>query len=161
MKVNRVAALAVACVYVAVALGAVASVQPVLGDSEFFDDGGGSDGAWGWRPPNRDSFGASDGIGRGGSDYADNYGSGNGPFGGGDGPFGGGRMAGRTGLLGFLVSLISGSTGMVGNQRNRSATALMNLQKSPSKGGAGSGNSPDSRGRIRPPSGSSNFFDAP
>jgi len=151
---------------VAVAYGAFAATSPVLADNEF-DGGahGGSDGAWGWNPPNHDRFGSGDGPGRGGFfDGADDYGSGGGPFGG-----GGGALAGRMGLFAFLVSLITGNSGLVGPQRDRAGFAMMNLMMADSQSqGDGSnsngdpGGSDDGRkppGRIEAPN--EDIFDAP
>jgi len=156
MKTRKIVSLCIALVY-----GFFAAASPVLADNEFDGNiGGGSDGAWGWNPPNHDRFGSGDGIG-GGSSFngADDYGSGNGPFGG-----GGSQLAGRMGLFAFLIALISGRNGMVGEQRDRASFGIMNLMTADSSssngGGAGRGGQnrqPD--GRITVPG--DNFIDQP
>lgn len=163
MKTRKIASFCIAVAY-----GLVAVASPVLADNEF-DGGahGGSDGAWGWNPPNHDRFGSNDGMGRGGFfEGADDYGSG-----GNGGPFGNGgsAFAGRMGLFALLISLISGNNGLVGPQRDRAGFAVMNLMTADSgqPGGSGSsnGSSGDSENGRKPPgrieAPNDDIFDAP
>lgn len=160
MKARRVTSFLVAVVY-----GVFSSLTAVLADSEFDGGGGGSDGAWGWNPPNHDRFGSNDGIAFGGGNLggADDYGSGGGgPFGGGNG----GALAGQMGLLAFLISLISGNNGLTGLQRDRAGSSIANLMMAASKDGGSGASNPNNNnsprvppGRIESPDG--DFFDAP
>ena len=150
--------------FVAVVYGVFVTAAPVLADNEFDGGGGRSDGAWGWNPPNHDRFGSGDGIGFGGGGFGadDDYGSGGGgPFGGGNG----GQFAGQMGLFAFLISLLTGQTGLVGPQRERAGMGMMNLMQadaSGSSGGSSNGSNGDdsARGRIQVPD-NGQFFDAP
>lgn len=110
------------CVITAVA-ASVLVAAPAFSDSEFDGNLGGSDGAWGWKPPSHDRIGSNDG-GSSGHMYAieDRYGNGNGggcgggSCGGGrgvfNGPFGGG-LGGGNALIPLVISSMGGGSGMV------------------------------------------------
>jgi hypothetical protein len=136
-------------------------------DSEYDDSFvGGTDGAWGWKPPALDRIGNNDGAGAWGpGGYGDGSGRGGGAFGrgGGAGLFGG-TLTTRLGLLRQLLSILALFVGRQSVPANSTLIAQDTMYNStaPKNGSNDTAASPlDNLGAVQDPSSSQPSYGRP